>query len=104
MEITKDMVIRTLANWGWNEGEFEEVIVELAQNADEMIETTDAKIYDDMISYTLALTEKGVETHGKWCQKHEYTPNLKGKKKNILLFVDDDFSESIKNTLEEWGL
>lgn len=104
MKVEGSKVINTLANWGSNPGEFEEIVSELSQDAENCILAAEAKVYADreMISYQLTLTNRGVERYYAWCAEHGYHPNLQGKE-NILIFDDQD-EESVRNTLEEWGM
>lgn len=102
-EFTNEIeIINTLKNWGFNTGEFDEIVVYLAQN--QMICGAHAvihvgNVYDPMITYYLLLTEDGINEYEKWCQENGYKPNLK---EGNLLTMDDEDEESVKNTLEEW--
>lgn len=97
MKITSEKAIAVLKNWGWNEGEQEEIVAFLAQN--DMIQDAEAEVLSDMISYRLTLTKKGIKTYQKWCQKHGYTPKLRSGNQ---LVIDDQDPSSVENTLEEW--
>ena len=96
-----DKIVRTIKNWGYNEGELEEIIVQLAEHAEDSILSANARVCEDeQISYELTLTKKGVQLYENWCSKNDLTPMLTGNG-NVLLFADQN-KDSVQNTLEEW--
>lgn len=100
---THSQVVKTLREWGYNDGEFEEVVASLAQRA-ELISYATAEIHSNHISYRLDLTKAGREFFENWCAENGYTRlELKGQAHNILIFDDED-EESVQNTLDEWKI
>ena len=89
-------VINALKSWGYNPGEFEEVVSLLASDPD-CISGAEATVYEDHIAYSLELSEKGKKVYYEWCAKNGYHPSLKGKLENILDFDDED-RLSVENT------
>lgn len=96
-----NIVLEVLQNWGYNKGEFEEIVVRLARKP-YYVKSATAKYnaLDNYISYELDLSEKGKRLYVKWCKKYGYHSSLKGNLKSILLFEDDnDVSVGITKVL-----
>jgi hypothetical protein len=89
-------VLNALKSWGYNPGEFEEVVALLASDPD-CISGAEATVFEDHIAYSLELSEKGKGVYCEWCNENGYRPSLRGKRGNLLDFVDED-RLSVKNT------
>ena len=81
-------VLDTLKRWGYNPGEFEEVVVRLASDPD-CISGAEATVCKDHISYSLELGEKGKDMYYSWCAENGFHPSLKGKLENDFQFIDN---------------
>lgn len=97
IKVDMEKVVKTLKNWGYNHGDFEELIVRLAeQDGFESIFATVPQ--PNLISFEYRLNEKGKEIAEEFAEEYGYTPiSAEG-------YFHDDSPESVKNTLEEWGI
>lgn len=95
-------IIETLSGWESVAGEgFETVVSDLARNANALIFDASAQLYDDNITYTLTLTNDGINFYGNWINDQGFTSDLKNGR--VLEFEDID-PASINATLEEWSV
>jgi len=98
MKMNTDMeqIEKTLKEWGWNAGDFEELIVRLAEG-DGFYSLKATVPQKNFLSYEYRLNSKGKEIAREFAWEYGYTPI-----EDFGCFEDDN-PESVANTLEEWG-
>jgi len=97
LNVTFEQILNTLKDWGWNHGEFEELVVRLAKGNG--FDYLSASINEPwVIDFNYHLNDTGHKI--AWAFAFEYG----------LIPIEDfgffcDFSsESVANTLKEWGI
>lgn len=97
IEVGMDKVLKTLKNWGYNHGEFEELAVRLAEE-DGFYSIFATVPQPDLISFEYRLNEKGKEIAAEFAAEYGYTPIPAAG------YFHDEGEESVARTLEDWGV
>ena len=94
MKVATGKVLETLKEWGYNHGDFEELVVRLAEeDGFEYIFATAPQT--GLISYEYRLNEKGKKIAEEFAKEYGYTPiDAEG-------YFHDENPESVANTLKE---
>lgn len=98
-----EVVLNVLKDWGYSEGEFEEIAQKLARWP-KCVYIAEALHYGEeegrpRIGYFLELSRRGVKLYKAWCKRHDRQSMLAGKLENILIFVDDS-NGSVEESLK----
>lgn len=91
--LSKENIIPFLKTWGYNSGEFEELVILLAENNG--FEDIDAELISGDICYSYILSKEGEKIAEEWAKENDYI--MIPKQGNFY----DQNQDSVQNTIEE---
>lgn len=103
MKRTEMNLVEFISSWEYNEGEFEELMVQLAEGKG--IEDIEIRVLgednDTEIAYDIWLNKGGKDIADAWSNENGYTACY--DEKGYFEYVDQD-TDSAQNTIKELGL
>lgn len=100
-------IVELFADYGWNPGEFEELIYRLANGGG--IWDVEVEDYGDRLRYMIYLNRKGVEIADEWAEENNcsyccYKDYVTLTGCRAVIEYDDELLDSVENTRVILGL